>query len=1086
MIDSTLNAMPTIHLSIALDPAQLLRRATLGVFPTGVLPPVATSAANAWPTLPAWLVLRQGGLRDDLHRLAASQRVPGWFDPPVCLLAELAQRWGVGGLSPLGPEERIALLSTIVARHAGGVFDKGGSADAWVPAIDRLIGELQGEGIMPAAFEAAQGARSDRDAFERERDARLAVINREWVAALQRHGRSDGRDRFVRLAAQIASDPVAFGVRLGGRRDVRIVGLADLRGGWRHLLVALASSPALDVVTVYASHALEMPSGVEVVVEADDAAPVLAASLFGGVAPTAVGTVPLGTVPVGTVHLLEAPDAAREIEQVAVRVRALLDSGVKPDRVAVLFRQARPGVVRMSAALDRLGIPVTARRRSALVHSGPAKALRALLSAAVDGFTRHALVEVTEQPLLAMTLDTAVLQAAGQQSPIQSLDEWSPAFVQLLARCTARDSATGGWPSYRGLPSTERVQATMATWRDWLPKLQSLSVERSNAEWFAWVTHVLTDESWGVSAALTKAPANDRMVWRDDLRAQERIVAIADAWTTALEAYQDRRADTRSTGDAESFLRRLTLVLDADLITQPETGFGVVVSEALAAAWRPFDHLFVVGLSAGEFPLRQPPGTLLTERDRRALITAGLPIDAPDTWRAREQELFRVICAAPRQSLTLSWPSMDREGREVARSAYVDDVVDQVMRVGGHDTEGALVASGVMQRIPAQVVVTDGYPLVARENASAALSNASRVAAIDAMRRVSSATSPNNYDGLMDDHALRETLAARFGPSYVWSATQLESLAKCGWSWFAERLLKLETRGDLDDGMEPTVRGALLHDALDRFFTAARRRLEGPAYLEPTHAVWATPMLSTAFDEAWTAMGTTAWLGHPSLHAFTRAELLTQLRTYLDFEMTLHGKREDYRTNIAKQIQTGANEGEWSFDAVKLEGDGIEFLVRGIIDRIDVGVDERIEGASQFIAAIDYKSTVYATPAAGNKAGWEDGVVLQVPLYAQVLQTLRPEATLARLEYRTLNKPAIVHQLQFVKIERDSREKTIAIVTDPEAHRKLDAALMAAGRRVRQARDGRFPAAPAPSCGCSPYCVARDICRIPGGPQEAH
>lgn len=1081
MIDSTLNAMPTIHLSVALDPAEMLRRATrgvfpLGVFPLGALPTVATSAVTAWPTLPAWLVLRQGGLRDDLHRLAASEKVPGWFDPPVCLFAEVAQRWRVDGPSPLGQEERIALLSTVVARQPGGVFDRSGSVDAWVPAIDRLIGELQGEGITPPEFEAAQGARSDRDAFERDRDAQLAVTYREWVAALQRLDRSDGRDRLVRLAAQIAADPVAFSARLGGRRDVRIIGLADLRGGWRQLLVALASSPALDAVTVYASHALEMPVGVDVVVASDDGAPALAASLFGGGTPTAIGTV----------HLLEAPDAAREIERVAVRVRALLDSGVKPDRVAVLFRQARPGVVRMSAALDRLGIPVTARRRSALVHSGPAKALRALLSAAAQSFARHALVEVAAQPLLAMTLDTAVLQAAGQLSPIQSLEAWSPALEHVRTRCAARDASTGDWRSHRGLPSTDRVQATLASWRSWLPALESMRLDRTEAEWFAWVRQVLTDESWGVVSALKSAPADDRTVWRDDVRAQERIVAIADAWAEALATYQQSGTGAHSTSGAESFLQRLTLVLDADLITQPETGFGVVVSEALAAAWRPFDHVFVVGLSAGEFPLRQPPGTLMTERDRRALVAAGLRIDVPDAWRTREQELFRVICAAARLSLTLSWPSMDREGREVARSAYVDDVIGQVMRVGRHDTEDALVASGVMQRIPAHVVVTDGYPLVARENASAALSHASRVAAIDTMRRMSSTTSPNNYDGLVDDHALRETLAARFGPSYVWSATQLESLAKCGWSWFADRLLKLETRGDLDDGMEPTVRGALLHDALDRFFTAARHRLEGPAYLERTHAVWATPMLSTAFDEAWTAMGTTAWLGHPSLHAFTRAELLTQLRTYLDFEMTLHGKREDYRTNIAKQIQTGANEGEWSFDAVKLKGDGIAFLVRGIIDRIDVGVDERIEGASQFIAAIDYKSTVYATPAAGNKAGWEDGVVLQVPLYAKVLQTLRPEATLARLEYRTLNTPAIVHQLQFVKIERDSRKKTIAIVTDPEAHRKLDAALMAAGRRVRQARDGRFPAAPAPSCGCSPYCVARDICRIPGGPQEAH
>jgi len=54
----------------------------------------------------------------------------------------------------------------------------------------------------------------------------------------------------------------------------------------------------------------------------------------------------------------------------------------------------------------------------------------------------------------------------------------------------------------------------------------------------------------------------------------------------------------------------------------------------------------------------------------------------------------------------------------------------------------------------------------------------------------------------------------------------------------------------------------------------------------------------------------------------------------------------------------------------------------------------------------------------------------------------------------------------------------------PEAGAKLAAALDAAGERVLQVRSAVLPAFPAPSCGCSPFCPARDICRIPGGPVE--
>jgi hypothetical protein len=1059
--------MATLTLSIALDPSLLLERAVRGLFPLAV-----PDDAQPWPTLRAWLVLRQGGLRDDLHRLAASHGVAGWFDPPVCVFAELHQRWMPEHAVSLSEEERIALLSTIVARHAHGVFDVSGNSDAWVPVIDRLIGELAGEGVLPEEFEHAQAVRTDRDAFERLRDERLAAIYHEWRSALTRHGRADDRGRLIRLAESITRDPVGFADLLGGRRDIRIVGLADVRGGWRQLLIALASCPAIDRVTIFASHALELPASLAVEREDDVATGSLASTLFGSLTPDA------SACQASALQLLEAPDAVREIEQVAVRVRALLDAGTPAHRIAILMRQARPGVTRMAAALQHIGVPVTARRRTALLHTGPAKALRALLSAAAEGFSRHALVEIAEQPLLSLSLDAGVLQAAGELSPIQSLEEWAPALEQLLARARARDHAPEGRTWGTNLPATSRVATTLERWTAWLPQATALTLARTDAEWFAWVRDVLSQERWGVESALRAPPADDADVWRDDVRSCERILALSASWMTALDQYQDANQDAHRRMDAAAFLQRLTLVLDADLITLPDTGFGVVVSEALAAGWRAFDHVFVMGMSAGAFPMRHPPGALFTERDRRALIAAGVAFDAPGAWRAREQELFRVLCAAARIALTVSWPSMDGDGREVARSAYVDDVIGRIVAAWTFETEDALLTAGFLTRVSTHEVLTPGYPLTDDQHARHAPEHAARVASIEAQRFAQ----PGPYDGVLQDAELLERLRARFGESYLWSATQLEALATCSWSWFANRLLGLEERGELDDGLEPTVRGALLHDALQRFFESARRRTNEPAYLLPEHEDWARPLLASAFDDAWTAASAISWLGHPALHALTRRELLAQLERYLEFEITLNSKRMDYRTNSSKMIHAGAAEGELTFGPVWLEGDDVRFQLRGMIDRIDVCVDDRVDNAPHYFAALDYKSTVFATPAAGHKSGWDDGVVLQVPLYARALQVLRPDAVLARLEYRTLRNPQVVHQLQLVKIERNSKTKAVTVVHDDAAAQKLDAALDAAGRRVRQAREGAFPVSPTQSCGCSPYCVARDICRIPGGP----
>ncbi len=1056
--------MTVLRLSIALDPAQLLARATRGLFPLA-----ASTVEEPWPTLSSWLVLRQGGMRDDLHRLAANANIPGWFDPPVCLVNELPARWGVPGAPPLANEERIALLTAVVSRHADGVFDRAGSADAWIPAIDRLIGELLSEGISADAYRTALASRVDRDAFEQQRDDRLAAIYSDWIFALRQNARSDTRNANIRLADFINNRADDFARQLRGRRDIRIVGLADLRGGWHAMLDALARCPHVDTVTLFASHALEIPPSLDVVIEPDDGAPALAAALFTDVDP----------VTIGTLRLLEAPDAAREMEQVAVRVRALLDEGItSPERVAVVVRQARPGVDRMADALETLGVPITARRRTALSQTGPAKALRALLNTATEGFTRHSVVEVAEHPLLALTLDADVLQAAGAMAPITSADAWEPALTQLVARCAQRDATPADWRAHGGLPATAQATLTLASWRAWLPQARDLTSMRTDSEWFDWVQNVLTLELWGVASRLDHAPAGDERVWKADVNARAQIIGVALEWTRALRELQV----VESPCGAESFARRLSLVLDADLITQPETGFGVVVAEALAAAWRAFDHVFVVGLSAGEFPRRPSPSALLSERDRRALIAAGLPLDPPERWRLREQELFRVLCAAPSGSLTLSWPSMDNEGREVARSSFVDDVVDIAMAAHGAANELQLEALGVLTRIPAQQVFTPGFPVVARGLEVDALHHARIVAAIEGVR--ARALSP--YNGRIESSEQTDALQVRFGESFVWSATQLETLAKCGWSWFASRLLKLDERSDLDEGMEATTRGTLLHDALDRFFAYARTHFGGPPFLRASDIEWSGAALARALDGAWTALAPTTWLGNPALLELVRAELLAQLIKYVDFEIGQNEKSYDNRTKPSKQIRMAALEGERAFDHVHFESGGVHFLLRGAVDRVDIGVDDRIGNAAAYLAAIDYKSSKYSTPAAGDKRGWDDGVVLQVPLYARALQQLYPDHRLARLEYRTLKRPEAIHTLELHKLETVGKGKSAskAVVANDADETRLDEALAHAARRVLQARDGAFAADPVQSCGCSPYCVARDICRIPGGPVD--
>src|SRR5690606_18983097 len=152
------------------------------------------------------------------------------------------------------------------------------------------------------------------------------------------------------------------------------------------------------------------------------------------------------------------------------------------------------------------------------------------------------------------------------------------------------------------------------------------------------------------------------------------------------------------------------------------------------------------------------------------------------------------------------------------------------------------------------------------------------------------------------------------------------------------------------------------------------------------------------------------------------------------------------------------------------------------IDRIDRPIDDRLSNVGHYVTAVDYKSSEASTPAGGRREGWDDGVVLQLPLYATAIRSLQPGAEMAPLSYRILRSPAQVHNLELVQLKRLGKHG-VTPEENSKHQERLESALEHAGKKVLVARAGAYLPMPAPSCGCSPFCVARDICRIPGGPK---
>jgi ATP-dependent helicase/nuclease subunit B len=1033
--------MSDLRFVVSADPDLLFRAAA-----EGFLDPAARTA-GPFPTVPYLLALRQGGLRDELIARATALGVPGWFDPPLCVFHELGEWLGRTARTPLHDFERLVLMEQLARTHAPAVFGKLARLDEFVDALDRLVGELAQEGVTADALEAAFAGIAGRHEFEQKRDAELAAVYRAYLAVLASHGCRDGRDERADLARAVTADPTALERRLRGRREIRILGIHDLRGGWRPLLDALRQSPALDRIVLYGAD--DAPARqLGITAERLDDGACLAARVFDTNARRD-----------GTVALISAPDPEREAEEVARRVRGLVDGGTPLCRIAVVSRKARPRVDLMVDALEGIGLPASARRRLGFDEIPAIRALAALFAAAADRWTRAGLAELAAQPYFHTGLDRRIIDHLGYQRRIVGLQGWAAALAELEAAAQRRAEGDGdGDDRRRWLPSPEWVARAREGFAGFAGRAAVLDRPRPLVEWIAWLRLFLDVDPWDVKARIYAIPDGRYDVLRRDLLGWKTLAAAVGEWHDAV----TRWGDDGTALPAHAFHERLRRLLTADAALWTPAHRGVRVLEGLAAAYRTFDHVFLVGVEAGEFPGRRPRSPILNDEERDALIAAGLPLEASTVWDERERVLFRLLVGSARTGLTVSAARMDERGREIVSSSFLEALGD--------------AAAVVPAVIPTGQVRTPGYPAFA---GAAAGAQAVHGAAIEHARATGEL---GPYNGLITDPALVARVAGRLGEAYVWSPTQLEIFAACPWRWFSSRLLRLELHDDPDADMDPATRGTVYHDALKRFYDAAIARVGGPVFLREPDLAWAEPLLREKVAEAMTALGADNWLGHPALRPAKTRHLTETLVKYLRWEVQ---ENEDaYSTSKRKapaRLRTAVEAHELAFDGLRFERGGVAITLRGSIDRVEVGCDERVDGA-RYVAAVDYKSSEYAAPGFGKNDAWDDDLVLQVPLYAWALTRLRPRAVVSRTEYRALRNRKAVLELQMVQVKGRANAKEIVEVE--EEVEKLDRALDVVVRCVRELRAGQYPTRPTPTGGCSSFCPSWDICRVKGGPVD--
>jgi hypothetical protein len=742
------------------------------------------------------------------------------------------------------------------------------------------------------------------------------------------------------------------------------------------------------------------------------------------------------------VEVRRAADAEAQARAVADAVHGALASGTPLDRVAVALPrldEEAEGAIR--AALEGAGVVAHAPRGRAPIRAGIVSSALDALALGARGLPRRDVATLLRSRYVDAQGLTGVVdrrEATARLVDLARALEETPTARDPDARAalvaTARAYRTRGPEEPAALEARAALAAKVAE------ILCGPVVARTH------VAHVRAARA--LFTALGLAPrmgAGARTVLANDAPAQgiarAELGALAEdahAWEVlagALDAYEvaaARLGVTEAPSAGDSFRHHLVRVLEIGAPPLGAARAGAVRVARLAdLAGERLTLLVVADANEGILPSASVSDPMLPEE-----LATALGVAPPALRRARELACL-ALAAAGADRVVVTYRLRDEQGTVMAPAA----VAAWLERAGAKGR--AFRASPIAERPLSPAEARLAWLAAAPDHAARLAPEAARRAAIERRREEFFYDAARGVDELTGhlgpDAALAAALAEATGAARPLAVTALERAARCPFQGFASIVLHAREpsrRGELPDARE---QGSLVHEALAAAFRATSELW--PA--RPRDAARITELAVAAAE---------AVLARELVGSPLRDVVLSRARD--DVRAVVAWSLADDAWDFAFAEQAFGEEGAWP--PLELEAEGAPLLLRGKIDRVDLG---HAEAAAR---AIDYKSSRRGADRGTREMGT---TAFQVPLYAFVAAraTGRPAA-------RGLYLPTAARALA-----EDARRRDAA----PDAWGALYAeAPRAAAEVVAGLRAGALAPVPRDRHACF-YCHVRGGCRQP-------
>ncbi len=708
-------------------------------------------------------------------------------------------------------------------------------------AVDASVRDLREAGIDPAHVDALEealqvdGPRSEASQPEIERAQALVRVAGRTLRALERLGVFT-TSTLLRRAAELVRGQPAAALPTGW---LAVYGFSDAIGVATDLLTALLDRHGGSIFIDRVPDPAEPGE--------PDAGNAFARRFTERVADVARPDDGVAVSEPVRISIFQAVGGDAEAREVAARLRALIDQGRPPERLAIVARRLEAHRTSLRTHLHRLAVPFSAagaagprgpdgRRVQALLdlleHRGSAPVER-WLDARAEPFARIHDFD------LQLALSAA---GAGRLQEVPGRPLGAVARNGRYALPVRRGFTSGDEEVYarrRSVPlsaleaavaAAGRLCARFQSWRD------EVGLGR-HAQRFRELLH--EDLSWSAAGDLSR---------RVTALLDELVRGVPDDLEVTFDEFADLiRAPLERVGETPLGGR----------------GAGVRILDVIEARGLTFEHLFVIGLNRGVFPKLVNEDPLLPDALRAVLSRHGFGVlqDLPQKLTGYDEERYlfsQLLSAAP--EVTLSWQDVDEDNHQQTASPLIERLrwapIESAAAWREPPTARHLYSAATAQldepgwrhRPAHEAAVLAGIHgdrahfgkvlAVALDPAGAGATYAPR--GLHAARlRILDEIDPER------GRVRGERTRARLGPYYGFIGpiaaagdprsrerlfvTTLESLASCSWRAFLERLLRLQPIPDPLEALpavEPLFIGNLVHRVLERI---VQGQLERPS-----------------------------------------------------------------------------------------------------------------------------------------------------------------------------------------------------------------------------------------------------------------